>query len=51
MQLKLHIFLLLGNRLMPRDEPSRLLTTGPNIVLLNKKVPICRNDIDKKEIR
>jgi len=40
MQLKLHIFLVAGNRFIPSDTPSLLLFTGPKIILSNKNVDI-----------
>jgi hypothetical protein len=40
MQLKLQIFFEAGNKLIPKEIPSRLLFTGPNIILSNKNVAI-----------
>jgi hypothetical protein len=40
MQLKLQIFLLVGNRFIPSETPSRLLLTGPKIISSKRNVAI-----------
>jgi hypothetical protein len=47
MQLKLHSFESKGKRFMPSEIPSRLLRTGPKIILSNKKTAIFNNPFEK----